>query len=175
MVTQVIGKALYGGLKIGAGFAMGVGKGALVGSALLGKGLFGAGKVIGKGAWGASKAVGKTLISPVETAENRRRTAGNYLDAIKDVGNTFIYKNKDGNVRLTNRGIAMVGGVALATKANDSWFDAKARNLGAVDQKPTTATPNYNPVQYEMSPRKRIQPDSGGATGDLVFALHKLR
>ena len=175
MVTQAIGKALYGGLKIGAGFAMGVGTGALAGSALLGKGLFGASKVIGKRAWGASTAVGKTLISPVETAENRARTANNYINVVSNLGKTFIHKNKDGEFRLTKRGIAILGGITAATKAEDSWFDAKATNLGTIDQKPTTATPNYNPVQYEMSPPKRIYPDSGGATGDLVFALHRLR
>lgn len=175
MISQLVGRALVGGVKIGLGFAGAAGKTALGAAKIAGAGAVGAGILAGKGAWRISKAIGKPLVTPFETAENRSRTAGNYLDLLKGVGNTIVHKNKEGDMRLTKKGMAIIGGMTMATKANDSWFDAKANNLGAVDQRPTTTTPNYNPVKYEMSPSKRINPDSGGATGDLVFALHRLR
>jgi len=175
LVSKGVGKVLIGGAKIGLGMVQGAGEAGFGIAKLTGGALLKSAPVVGKGVWGVSKGVGNVLTAPFATAENRARTAGNYLDLIKSMGNAIVHKNKEGNIRLTKVGLGIVGGVAMATKANDSYFEAKARNLGAVDQKPVTATPNYNPVQYEMSPRKRITADSGGATGDLVFALHKLR
>lgn len=175
LITKGVGKALIGGVKMGMGFAVGAGHIGLGTVKLAGKGLQNTAPVIGRGIWNISKSVGKTLTGPFETAENRRRTALNYVDVLKSVGNTIVHENKEGNMRLTKTGLGLIGGITLANKLNDNYYEAKSKVLGTVDQKPTTATPNYNPVQYEMSPPRRIHPDSGGATGDLVFALHKLR
>ena len=87
----------------------------------------------------------------------------------------MVYVNSEGNRRLTTRGLGIIAGATLLSKADDSYYESKAKNLGVVDQKPVIHTPNYNPVKYEMAPQKRIYPDSGGATGDLVFALHRNR
>lgn len=174
-LVNFIGSAFLAGAKMGLGAAKMAGYVGFGGAKIIGRGTIGASKAIGKGFFGASKAVGKPIVAPFESAENRRRTGENYLDLFKDVGNTIVHKNKEGEMKLTKRGLAIIGGVTLGVKAKDAWFDAKANNLGTVDQKPVTHTPNYNPVQYEMAPQKRIHPDSGGATGDLVFALHRNR
>lgn len=174
-IKKFIGKALIGAMKFGMGFGTTAVRETGRLASKIGSGAWGATKALGKGTMSATKAIGKPLVDPFATRENALRTLGNYGNLINTIGNKMVRVNDEGARRLTKLGLGLISGITLASKLNDNYYEAKSKALGTVDQKPTTATPNYNPVQYEMSPPKRIYPDSGGATGDLVFALHKLR
>lgn len=64
-----------------------------------------------------------------------------------------------GKVALALTGLAMIGSDVSTNRARES--------LGTMDTKVHTATPDYQPREYSV--------DFGGATGDLVFALHNNR
>ena len=173
--SQVIGKGLTGALKIGLGFGLQTGKMGWKGAAIVGEGIVGAAQAAGKGFLGASKKVGNAMVEPFATPEARRFTGINAAETIRNVGNTFIREDANGHMKLTGRGLGIIGAVTVASKLRDSYYDTKTENLGIVDRKPVRATPDYRPREYERHPPKRITADSGGATGDLVFALHNLR
>lgn len=69
------------------------------------------------------------------------------------------------NMKLTGRGwaLALAGG-AIASVMSGSQ-EMEKRSMGRVDATVTTATPDYQPKQYDT------HLDYGGASGDLVFAL----
>lgn len=69
------------------------------------------------------------------------------------------------NLKLTGRGKLIVGGGALIASAIRGAGEEQQRRMGKVDTQTTTATPDYQPRQYDT----RL--DNGGASGDLVFAL----
>lgn len=173
--SQVIGKPISWLGQIGFGFAKESGSLAWKGATVVGEGLVGAGERIGEGFVSASKRVGNTIAEPFATPEARRFTGINAAETIRDVGNTFIREDKDGHLKLTGRGLGIIGAVTVASKLRDSYYDTKTENLGIVDRQPVRATPDYRPREYERHPPKRITADSGGATGNLVFALHNLR
>ena len=163
--------AAFGVLK-GAGKV--IGGEAAESAKLLGKGIMKGSEVVGRAIPVASEAVGKSLVRPFEK-ENWQRTRNNWLDLFSDVGGTFVTSNAKGEPKLAAMGLGIIGGVTMMDKAGNDYREQKAKNLGIVDKKPTTATPFYDKVEYEKAPPKRIYSDSGGATGDLVFALHRLR
>ena len=173
--SQIIGKGLTGALKVGLGFGIQAGKMGWKSAAAVGEGIMGTSKRVGEGFVDASKKVGGVLAEPFATPEARRQTGINAAETIRDVGNAFVRENAKGHMELTGRGIGIIGAITVADKLRDSYYDTKTENLGIVDRQPVRATPDYRPRQYEMHPPKRITADSGGATGDLVFALHNLR
>lgn len=69
------------------------------------------------------------------------------------------------NLRLTGRGKILAIGAGLAASAIRGSNEQEKRTMGKVDSSVTTATPDYSPKEYN------VNLDSGGATGDLVFAL----
>lgn len=174
-IVNGIGSALIGAGKIGIGFVNAGAKGFVSASGIVGNGLLRGFSTVGKATSSVSKTVGRPLVAPFNSTDNAKRTVGNYLETMRDIGTTIVGKNADGHMRITNRGLAIIGGIMTATKVNDSWFEAKTTTMGEVDRQPVRPTPNYNPREYEMHPSKRISYDSGGATGDLVFALHRNR
>lgn len=170
-----LGSFLTGVLKAGYGFTKQMASFGMPVSQAVGRGLVAGSNAVGKGFVSAAKGVGDVITAPFSTAENRQRTAANWLGMLKDIGNTMVTRNKDGDLRLSKRGMAAIGLVTMAGKLQDTWYENKAANMGVPDQQPRRPTPDYNPVSYEMHPPKRVTAESGGATGSLVFALHNLR
>lgn len=168
------GKALVAAARAAKGAGQVLGWEASNVAQLAGRGLLRSSDVVGRGILPVANTVGKTLIRPFEK-ENIERTRNNYLKLFSDIGGTIVRANSKGEPKLTVAGFGILGGITMLNKSGDAYRQVKANNLGISDQKPTTATPNYNKVEYEKAPPKRIYPDSGGATGDLVFALHRLR
>lgn len=174
-LEKAIGAALFAVARFGLGFGTTAVRETGRLATKIGSGAWGATKALGKGSVSAAKAIGKPLVAPFATKKQALKTLGNYGDVFNTIGNKMVRVNDEGARKLSMLGLGIIGGITLADKLGDNYYEAKSKALGTVDQKPTTATPNYQPVQYEMSPPKRIYPDSGGATGDLVFALHRLR
>lgn len=170
MISKAIGSAAIGLAKLGLSMGKAAGTAALWGGKKIGKAALWVAPRVGKGFLGVAGKVGETVAEPF-TVANRARTADNYLDLISSVGDRMITRNREGNLRLTKAGLGILGGLTMYSKLQDSYYDVKAENLGTVANKPVTATPNYQPVKYG----REITPFSGGATGDLVFALHNLR
>lgn len=70
-------------------------------------------------------------------------------------------------MRLTGRGKVALALTGLAMIGSDVSTNRARESLGTMDTKVHTATPDYQPREYSV--------DFGGATGDLVFALHNNR
>lgn len=69
--------------------------------------------------------------------------------------------------KLSNKGKVALALTGLAMIAQDTSTNSARESLGTMDPKVRTATPDYQPREYSV--------DFGGATGDLVFALHNNR
>ncbi len=69
------------------------------------------------------------------------------------------------NLRLTGRGKLLAVGAGLIASTMRGSDEQDKRSMGAVDSNTTVATPDFSPKEYD------INLDSGGASGDLVFAL----
>ena len=133
------------------------------------------GPAIGKGAIGLSMKTGEILSAPFNTPEKRKKFAQKAGTWLNNAGNNMITKNAKGDYRLSALGIGLVGTAMTYDKLDDSLRESKGESMGTIDKYVTRTTPDYRPKEYERHPPKRIEYDSGGATGDLVFALHKLR
>lgn len=70
-------------------------------------------------------------------------------------------------MRLTGKGKVALALTGLAMIGSDVSTNRVRESLGTMDTKVHTATPDYQPREYSV--------DFGGATGDLVFALHNNR
>ena len=170
------GKAITTGLKMGAGAAkfavtdLGWNAAKGVGTASM----YGAGAA-GYGFWKFAQAVGKPIAKVFETAENRKFAARSWGNQLNEMGQSMITKNTKGEYQLSPKAILMLGATMTAGKLGESMEEAKSYGIGNIDKRATSSTPNFQPQQYEPNPQKRVSYSDGGATGDLVFALHRLR
>ena len=191
-VREGIGSRIGNGLlKGGKLFAKGIGKLALAfgGSiGLLGLGVgYGAAKVsyhgaklvgtlggAGVGLAAKSLTYKNPLANPVGATLSIAKKASNGL--VKYKPSEVVYnKTKDRletrepSLSLTGKGKAVFAGITALTMINNT-ANAPDPNNRNIDFKITKATP-----QYSQQNNSKRQIDFGGATGDLVFALHNNR
>lgn len=140
-----------------------------------GSAVMGIGSAVGKGSVGLAMKTGELISAPFNTPEKREKFLKKTGTWLKNAGNNMISKNDKGNYTLSLLGIGLVGTAMTYSKLDDSFRESKGEGMGTVDKYVTRPTPDYRPKEYERHPPKRIEYDSGGATGDLVFALHRLR
>ena len=141
----------------------------------IGNAAIGTTKAGGRAIKNTAIAIGTPIAESFETPEARRAVVSSWGNLLKDAGNTFVKLDKNDMPTFTGKGMLLVGGAMTYDKLRDTYSEEKAARMGTIDRKPTTATPSFQPQQYERHPPKRITYDSGGATGDLVFALRALR
>ncbi len=191
-----------GGLFNRIGYAIGsagkaVGKGALylgVGTAALGgKALYHTAKGIGYGGFYASKKLGygigntASFLAGMGWESLHRTNWSNPVGKLARIGykaansmvkyeaghNVFnVHTNKveyrPPNLRLTKKGLAVVAIAGIASALSGASAQNTSTNMGMISPNKVTATPQYAPQQQQRNL-------DGGATGDLVFALHQNR
>ena len=185
--------ALENGLIVGAASAgLGLAKGAARAAWWTGKqaakvGLAGS-SMLGSGAMKASSTVGKWALSSLMSDNPLKNPVGVVTKAAYRLGGAMVdYRpaervynetkkkviTKAPSLKLTKFGGAVVLGGSLLSGASAAWNKFETRQLGQVDTKATTSTPDYTPQEYTKT--FAPPPDDAGATGDLVFALFKNR
>ena len=183
--TSIAGKAGYASRQLAKKSIVGVGKsawwlgekatqaGLATSRELGGIGLTSA-RVFGSGVFGLSSftlgAIGKSL-----TYDDWRNPIGKVAKgAFKLASNLVDYEashqleNRLSRFKLTNKGKVAVIGAAIAGALMNTSNQLTSRGMGITDANMTTATPDYTAPNYDLL-------NNAGATGDLVFALHKNR
>ena len=77
-------------------------------------------------------------------------------------------ETKAAKLRLTPKGFAVVGGIAMVGSTSRAYDNTVTTSMGQTNPTMQTNTPDYKPKEYSFL-------NNGGATGDLVFALHANR
>ena len=142
--------------KTGTGAVLtGVGAGVTVGGKVVKHGLSASDKIIGRigapGHW-----LGKKLASHPEA-----------LNLVK-------YDEKDG-YKLNKKGKLAIGGLILGGAAMDGANEQQKLDMGTIDGKIYTATPDYSAYAKAKAPKTTYSPAPAGADGSLVFALDRTK
>ena len=203
-IGSKIGDAFLGGAKaVGAGAlwtGAQVGKGVMWGLPKIGQATLSSTKAIGSGIInGAGFLYGITNPKYEDTSQlsgwkktgaqirNTQRRMANPTTPIKMLGNFAktlvdyeperqvwnetkgVLEKKLPNLKLTGRGKLVVLGAGMIASTMRGSDEHSQRLMGKVDTQTTVATPDYSPREYDT------HLDSGGASGDLVFALWRNR
>lgn len=107
-----------------------------------------------------------SLATRVAGSMVKRAPAVRHFDAKK--GDFVI--DKEGGLKLTKLGAGVIFGAGALGSIMDGAHTMAGKNMGQSSAKVYTNTPEITPQQYNTG-----FVDNGGATGDLVFALHKNR
>ena len=156
---------LAGGAAVAAGWT-----GKKVGTAALNV----AGKV-GTNALEAAEGAGTVLVKTLGSPEHREGLIRSWGAIASNVGEAFMKRDAEGKLHMTKFGVAAVAGAGMFNNSRDLYDKEKARRMGDIDNQKKTLTPTMRVPQYEFNPRKRMGALDGGASGDLVFALHNNR
>ena len=157
------------------------------GSAILGLGKIGLKAAIGTAGVGldATKTVAKGAVKSTTYNNGSKNFLGMFAKDVNDIGKKlFKYElptkkfnpltgeleEKLGGIAPTKLGLGVIGGIMAVGAANDYQSAYRESRIGQIDPKTRTATPDYTPREYTTGPV-----NNGGATGDLVFALHNNR
>lgn len=151
------------------------GSAALGGSKIVGKALYGIGAVMGTGLLGATNLIGTPIAPLITSSATRNRAVSEIGETFKTAGRRWVKDTEDGGLAFTVPAKLAIGGMMTYSSLRDIYPREVAERMGTVDRKPTTTTPDIQPKQYERHPPNRITYNSGGATGDLVFALFNNR
>ncbi len=185
-----IGRTVLGGIgTAGLGAAKLVGSAANSAAIGVGNVAIGASRLFGGAAVGTAKAVGRSVWNSLDYTDGIRNpivaTGKNIGRASKFLGDHFVdyekgktvynkatgeFETKGPNMNLTKLGKGVAFGLPAIASLGEAYRSYINSRVGSIDTKKVTATPDYNPVQYQVE-----HPDFAGATGDLVFALHRNR
>lgn len=183
------------GLSIAGSTLKGIGKlGLSLGRTGVRAGILGT-ELLGKSAISASSLIGKTTINLGYHSGKSIYKSLHYNDFRNPIGKTLqagykfttglakytpeetVYnatkhklETRGGDFSLTKKGRVAVAGIGLIGAGINLAGTSDKNNMGITDTKITTATPIY---QQATQNKRNI--DFGGATGDLVFALHNNR
>ena len=149
-----IGKIAIGAGKIGLNASDMAVKGAAKSAAVVGVSSIGPATMLGK----AAKGLGRRMVK--YTPETRK------WDSEKG---DFVV-DKEGGLKLTKLGAGVIFGAGALGSLRDGAHIVEGKNVGQASGQVYTPTPEITPQQYNTG-----FVDNGGATGDLVFALHKNR
>ena len=149
-----IGKVAIGAGKIGLKASDMAVTGAAKSAAVYGAASVGPLSMIGK----AAKGLGKRMVK--YKPETRKWDP--------DKGDFVI--DKEGGLKLTKLGAGVIFGAGALGSIMDGSHTVDGKNMGQSSGQVYTPTPEITPQQYNTG-----FVDNGGATGDLVFALHKNR
>ena len=119
---------------------------------------------------GAGTAVANTIRDP----NARMAVAKTWASKAKTLGSKFVTGDRE-NMRISALGLGAVTLAGWVDNGRDIYDQNTARNMGAIDNRLVTNTPNMSVPQYDFSPQKRMGALDGGASGSLVFALRNNR
>lgn len=184
-----IGLSLAGSTLKGAGkLALSLGrtgvKAGILGTELLGRGAISTTSLIGKTAINLGYFGGKTVYKSLQYDDFRNPIGKTLKAGYKFTTGLAKYNPKEtvynvtkhkletrgGNFSLTKKGKVAVAGIGLIGAGMNLASASDKNSMGMTDSRITTATPIY---QQPTQNKRNI--DFGGATGDLVFALHNNR
>jgi len=162
-------------LKVGVGIGAGAAQGALTGAKVIGKAGLGVAGAVGKAGVNMAEGAGIAVVESARNPQLRSGILSSWGTMAGNFGKKFMKVNDKGELKMTKFGIGTFIGAGMLNNSRDIYDKEKARRMGEIDNNTTSLTPRMSVPQYEFNPRKRMGALDGGASGDLVFALHNNR
>ena len=146
-----------------------------------------------KGSYHTARTVGEVGLDAAQRVGHwalgmDRKGLKNWGSAVQEIGTSVVNRRpeyqsynkrtgqiemKGGGLKFTKLGLGLALAGGVIGNLRGKYTEEKAKKMGEMTTKARSNTPDYQPVDYQTSVPKRF--DNAGATGDLVFALHRLR